>query len=68
MRIEQDLPFDICETCCECVLDVNEQILFANDGNCHRVIRVGCKNEGVCRNLKERLKDESDKGIEEATT
>lgn len=55
MKIEKDLPFDICESCCECILDVNERILFSAEGNCQRTITVGCKNEGVCRNLKERL-------------
>ena len=32
MKIEKDLPFEFCDTCSECILDVNEQILlYYND-------------------------------------
>ena len=57
MKIEKNLPFDICESCCECVLDVNEQILFSHGENCQRIVTVGCKNERLCRKLKEKSDD-----------
>lgn len=54
MEIKKKLPFESCENCEECILDVNEQILFAYDHSCQRVITVGCKNENLCKRLKEK--------------
>ena len=54
MKIEKDLPFDFCDTCSECILDVNEQILFSYGESCQRIVRVGCKNAKLCQKLKEK--------------
>ena len=58
MEIKKDLPFESCENCCECILDVNEQTLFAYGQSCQKVIRIGCKNEKLCKRLKEKMKNE----------
>ena len=55
MKIVTNLPFDICETCEECVLDVDEQVLFFGFDRAERVITVGCKNEKLCKRLKENM-------------
>ena len=56
MEIVKNFPFDVCESCCECVLDVENQVLFFTDikgDKCQRIITVGCKNESLCKRLKE---------------
>lgn len=51
MKIEKSLPFESCDSCDECVLDVNEQILFYGGGFGERIVTVGCKNERLCKRL-----------------
>lgn len=53
MKIEKNLPFDVCESCEDCVLDVEEQILFG-EKFIERVITVGCKNAKLCKRLKQK--------------
>lgn len=57
MTIEKDLPFDICESCSECILDVNEQILFSYGESCQRVVKVGCKNANLCKVLRKKQEE-----------
>lgn len=52
MTIEKDFPFDVCETCCECVLNVEKKVLFANGDICQTVITVSCKNKELCKRLR----------------
>ena len=51
MEIRKQFPFDLCESCEECVLDVEEQIIYGDCSSCARIITVGCKNERLCRKL-----------------
>ena len=59
MKIEKNLPFDICESCEDCVLDVEEQILYA-EKFIERIICVGCKNERLCKRLKQKGEKENE--------
>lgn len=61
MRIENDMPFEDCESCTDCVLNVDEQILFSSEKAMERVIFVGCKNERLCRHLRESIEKEKRK-------
>ena len=58
MTIEKTFPFESCESCCECILDVNEQNLFSYEGKCQKIIEVGCKNSMICKRLKKQLEEE----------
>ena len=49
MRIEQDFPFDICETCCECVLDVEEKVLFSDNDICQKSLLFGARMMSCAR-------------------
>ena len=60
MKIEKNLPFESCENCCECILDVNEQILFSYGKNCQRIVKVGCKNATLCKRLKKNMEEENE--------
>lgn len=53
MTINTDFPFKHCESCEECVIDVEEQIIFANDGFLTRKLMVRCKNDALCKRLEE---------------
>lgn len=55
MTIEKNFPFEMCESCPECVLDVNERVLFSYDEECRRVVTVGCKHSQKCLALKQNL-------------
>ena len=55
MEIRKDFPFDLCETCGECILDVEDKVLFFQGDSYQRVITVSCKNEPLCRRLKEKV-------------
>lgn len=60
MKIEKNLPFESCDSCDQCVLDVNEQILFYGGGFGERIVTVGCKNERLCKRLLAKQKNEGD--------
>lgn len=55
MDITKRFPFGHCETCPECVLDVNEKTLYSSGDYEYRELIVGCKNESLCRRLEERI-------------
>ena len=55
MRIEENLPFDICDSCTEFILDVDEQVLFYGMNGSERVITVKCKHAGKCKRLIKNL-------------
>lgn len=60
MRIENGLPFESCESCNMCILDVSDRLsVYQNPDTketfCEKVIYVGCKNEHKCRS--NRIKD-----------
>lgn len=61
MKIIQDFPFSHCDSCPECVLDVEEQVLFADNGFLERNITVRCKNDALCRRLEEVRNAERDR-------
>jgi hypothetical protein len=65
MQIEKQLPFGICESCGEFILDVEEKAVWHNDGHTHLVLIVRCKNEDKCKMLKENLKALEDKSNED---
>lgn len=54
MDITKRFPFGYCETCPECILDVEEKVLYSSDHYQFRELIVGCKNESLCRRLEER--------------
>lgn len=58
MRIEKSLPFESCDGCDQCILDVNEQILFYGGGFGEWIVTVGCKNEKLCKRLKKKMEEE----------
>ena len=58
MIIREELPFKHCDKCREFILNVNTQTLFDTDIST-RVIIVGCKNEWLCKQLKEELQKEN---------
>ena len=53
MKIREDLPFTFCNSCPEFILDVNEQVIFGGDEVAAREIIVRCRNERLCRRLKD---------------
>ena len=59
MKIEKNLPFEMCESCCECILDVQEKMMFSDFCSCQMVVVVGCKNERLCRMLKEKHNEQN---------
>ena len=52
MDIKKDLPFAHCDSCPEFMLDVEEQVLFS-EKNSYRELVVRCKNDTLCKRLKE---------------
>ena len=58
MKIDTKLPFEHCEKCKEFVLKVNDCYQIFNSGNSQHVIVVRCKNEWLCKQLKENLVEE----------
>ena len=58
MDIQKCLPFKACENCNEFVLDVDEQAILNGQKQIEVVLKVMCKNEYLCRHLKDVLKDE----------
>ena len=61
MKIIQDFPFTHCESCPECFIDVNEQVLFADNGFLERNLVVRCKNDALCIRLEEVRNAERDR-------
>ena len=54
MIIEKDLPFECCENCEQFIVRTNERV-FYTDTTSHRVLTVSCKNEWLCKQLKDKL-------------
>ena len=63
MKIEQQFPFDHCESCPNTVLDVTYENLYGDDHIVSRVIRVRCENEALCKKLQRRLDDVHEKNV-----
>ena len=59
MDIRKCLPFDCCENCEKFILKVNEQAIFTEDRRIENVIGIHCKNEKICKRLKQELKNEN---------
>lgn len=55
MKIKQDFPFDFCESCNECVLNVTDNTLYADNTIVIREITISCRNEAVCKNIKKAM-------------
>lgn len=55
MTIKETFPFDICESCPDCILDVDEHVLTANWTIQTREITVGCKNGSLCTRMHSRI-------------
>ena len=55
MKIIQDFPFNICEKCTECLLDVRDNTLYADNRTVTREITVSCRNEWLCKQIREQL-------------
>ena len=53
MTINTDFPFAHCESCPECVLRANTEILYGDDHIATRILRVFCENAQLCRRLEE---------------
>lgn len=60
MKIETRFPFDICDSCKECILDVSEELLFSRNNITERVITVGCRNKDLCEWVKNNVGDKKD--------
>lgn len=58
MLIDKCLPFESCDKCDEFILKVDEQAIFAEDRHIEVVLKIRCKNEYLCKHLKQVLKDE----------
>ena len=58
MDIQKCLPFDVCEHCAEFIMKVDEQAIFSANERIEVVLTVKCKNERICKRLKDLLKDE----------
>lgn len=59
MEIRTDLPFDNCDSCPEFILDVDEQVIFADNNVGLRVLNVRCRNENLCRRLEYQRKEQN---------
>ena len=55
MTIKETFPFDICESCPDCILDVDEHVITANGTLQTREITVGCKNGSLCTRMHSRI-------------
>ena len=65
MTIQTNFPFAHCESCEECILRVNTEVLYADDQIMTRVLNVSCENSKLCMRLekmKDAKKTESDDG------
>ena len=60
MKIVERFLYKVCERCKECVLDVDSNTVNLFD-KMTRVISVGCKNEWLCKQLKEMHEKETEK-------
>ena len=58
MTIKETFPFDLCERCPDCILDVYEHVLTANGAVQTREITVGCKNGSLCTRMHSRIHKE----------
>lgn len=54
MRIVQDFPFPHCDSCPECILDVEHTTIFCDNHIVTNQINVGCKNAKLCKRLEDR--------------
>lgn len=61
MKIIQDFPFSHCDSCPECILDVEHTTLFGDNQIVTRQITVSCKNADLCRRLEEVRNAERDR-------
>lgn len=55
VKIRETFPYEHCERCPDCRLDVNQEMVFGDGGIVTRELTVGCKHEWLCRQLSERL-------------
>lgn len=53
MRIDTNFPFKHCDSCPECILDIEHTTLFGDNQIVTRQITVRCKNDALCRRLEE---------------
>ena len=53
MRIDTNFPFKHCDSCPECILDIEHTTLFGDNQIVTRQITVRCKNADLCRRLEE---------------
>jgi hypothetical protein len=53
MKIIQDFPFQHCDSCPECVLNVNQTTIFGDDSVITNQINVSCRNAELCKRLEE---------------
>lgn len=65
MTIKETFPFDSCERCPDCILDVETISHYGNGALQGREISVGCKNGSLCVRQYNRLKKEQRKGHED---
>lgn len=56
MTINQIFPFKDCESCPDCVLDVETKVIFGDEAVAVRELYVGCRNSGLCQRQRERAK------------
>ena len=63
MTIQTNFPFAHCESCPECILRVNTEVLYADDQIMTRVLNVSCENAKLCMRL-EKMKDERKAKVE----
>ena len=61
MQIDTIFPFKHCDSCPECILDIENTTLFGGNQIVTRQITVRCKNEDLCRRLEEVRNAERDR-------
>jgi len=67
MNIYTNFPFECCDSCQECILQVDVHDAYNNNKFVHKVMDVGCKNASLCMRLEKmnnerKAKVESDNG------
>ena len=48
MTIKTEFPFDSCQSCDQCVLDVTERNAYSFGEIVERKIIIGCRNTNLC--------------------
>ena len=59
MTIKTEFPFDSCQSCDQCVLDVTERNAYSFGEIVERKIIIGCRNTNLCMKQYKKFEKES---------